>query len=119
MGRRATLRQARERVRALGRLLVAGAIMAGLSLNAPRDAHATITATVGFTPDVISPHLASTLRIVLSNTDAEDATALTLTQSLPAGVVVAPLPNLSNTCGGAVAIVPGGTTLMLTAGVIP
>lgn len=82
-------------------------------------AHASIGATLSFTPDGVASREPTTLRSVLSNTDNQPATILAVTMSLPAGLFVAPLPNLVNTCGGSLAVTPGGTTLTLSGGVIP
>ena len=63
----------------------------------------------------------STLAIVLLNPNSSTATGVALTDSLPAGVVVAnPLVVGTNSCGfSTAAIVAGGTSIPLSGGTIP
>jgi uncharacterized repeat protein (TIGR01451 family) len=62
----------------------------------------------------------STLTITLINPNAGAATLTApLTDTLPAGVVIAPAPNEANTCGGVVTATAGGSTVTLTGGAIP
>jgi uncharacterized repeat protein (TIGR01451 family) len=78
--------------------------------------------TIGkaFTPASINAGGVSTLTITLINPNAGPATlSAPLTDTLPAGVVIAPTPNASNTCGGAVTAVAGAGTVTLTGGAIP
>ena len=52
-------------------------------------------------------------------TNLSNATALTglaFTDNLPAGIEVAAVPNVFNTCGGTVTAVPGSTVITLTGG---
>jgi len=79
------------------------------------------TAAKGFIPVSITAGGVSTLTIVLSNPNLVAATlTAALTDSLPAGVVVAATPNASTTCGvGVVTALAGGATVTLTGGAIP
>lgn len=80
-----------------------------------------IAPTLGkaFSPATINAGGVSTLTITLSNPNASVATLTApLVDTLPSGVVVAPTPNVSTTCGGvgAPVAVAGGTTVTLPAG---
>jgi Ice-binding-like len=72
-----------------------------------------------FNPISINEGGISTLTITLNNTDPLDAVLLSgLVDTLPLGVVVAPVPNVSTTCGGSgvpIAIA-GGLTVTLPPG---
>ena len=72
-----------------------------------------------FSPLAISAGASSVLTIVLSNSNATVATLTgSLTDNLPAGVVVASVPNATTTCSGAAppAAVAGGSAVSLLAG---
>lgn len=73
----------------------------------------------GFSPVSISAGGISLLTITLSNSHTTVATLTSLfTDTLPTGVVIAPTPNVSTTCGGAGAVsaTAGGSTVTLAAG---
>jgi uncharacterized repeat protein (TIGR01451 family) len=59
-----------------------------------------------------------TITIQNPNTGAA-ATGLAFTDNFPAGLVVAPTPNLNNTCGGTATAVAGASSASLTGGSIP
>ncbi len=91
--------------------------IATLTVNTP----ALIPPTVGkaFSPATINAGGNSTLTITLSNTDTSNATlSAPLTDTLPSGVVVAS-GGQSNTCGGTLTAVVGGSTVTLTGASIP
>ncbi|RYD15075.1 MAG: DUF11 domain-containing protein, partial [Lysobacteraceae bacterium] len=70
-----------------------------------------------FAPTTIATGGTSTLTITLTNANASVATLdAVLTDNLPAGVVVAPTPNASTTCGGSVSATAGGSTVSLASG---
>jgi len=72
-----------------------------------------------FSPASINAGGVSTLTVILSNLNATVATLTApLTDTLPSGVLIAPIPNLTTTCGGvgAPAAVAGGTTVTLPVG---
>jgi hypothetical protein len=69
-----------------------------------------------FSPTAILSGGTSILTITLSNADVTDAAITTLTDTLPADLVVSGDP--STTCGGTVAATIGGSTVTLTGGSI-
>lgn len=72
-----------------------------------------------FAPNMINVNGVSTLTVTLNNTDSVlNTLTAPLTDNLPAGVVIAALPNVSTTCGGTGAplATPGGTSVTLPAG---
>ena len=85
--------------------------------NNPAPANATLTVVAAlpslaksFMPTSINAGGLSTLTVTLSNLNPTVATLTTpLVDTLPSGVVIAPLPNGTTTCGG-------GTTVTATAG---
>ncbi len=73
-----------------------------------------------FSPATINAGGVSTLTITLINPNAGAATLTApFTDTLPAGVLIAPIPNASTTCGGVVTATAGGSTVTLTGGAIP
>lgn len=76
----------------------------------------TPTLSKTFSPAIIDPNGVSTLTITLGNpnTSAAELTAA-LTDTLPAGVVIAPTPNAGTTCSGfgAVVATAGASTVTL------
>lgn len=69
-----------------------------------------------FAPASINAGGLSTLTITLSNTNGSLADlSAALIDTLPAGVSVAAIPGVVNTCGGAVTANPGATTVTLSA----
>jgi hypothetical protein len=72
-----------------------------------------------FAPSTINAGGVSTLTVTLNNSDAVlNTLTAPLTDNLPAGVVIAAVPNASSTCGGVGAplATPGGTSVTLPAG---
>ena len=107
--------------------IVAGALVTSNGNNpAPAIATLTVVSAIpppslskAFSPSTINAGGVSTLTITLSNPSAQIATLTApLVDTLPAGVVVAPVPNIATTCGGAgVPIAVGGAnTVTLPAG---
>src|SRR5215212_9161182 len=75
-----------------------------------------------FTPISIAAGGISRLRVTIFNPNAFQLTNATWTDNLVGvqpGLVIANPVNLSNTCGGSVTAVAGGTTLSLSGGVVP
>jgi uncharacterized repeat protein (TIGR01451 family) len=106
--------------------IVAGALVTSTGVNlAPAIATLTVivlpppTLSKAFNPSIINAGGISTLTITLSNPSASVATLTApLVDTLPAGVLIAPIPNVATTCGGAGAplAVAGGSTVTLPAG---
>lgn len=75
---------------------------------------------VTFSPVTIPAGGVATKTITLINPNSTDATLTApLTDTLPAGLVIAAVPNVTNTCGGVVTANPGGNMVTLTGGMIP
>jgi Ice-binding-like/IPTL-CTERM motif len=73
------------------------------------------TVAKAFNPSSNGPGGVSTLTITLANANATAATLSTsLVDPLPSGVVVAPSPNASTTCGGTVTATAGGSSITLS-----
>ena len=73
-----------------------------------------------FDPENIAIDGTSVLTITLfnSSTDTDDPIT-SLSDNLPADLLVAPVPNASNTCGGVVSAPAGGGTVSMIGGTIP
>ena len=93
---------------------------ATISLNSgPPSVTAVPTLGKAFSPATINAGGVSTLTVTLSNPDPAVATLTgPLVDTLPSGVVIAPTPNASTTCGGSGAPVAaaGSSTVTLPAG---
>jgi hypothetical protein len=77
------------------------------------------TLSKAFSPSTINPGGTSTLTVSLFNSNPTVATLTSaLVDTLPTGVVVAPVPNATTTCGGGVTAVAvaGGNTVSLPVG---
>jgi hypothetical protein len=76
-----------------------------------------------FSPDTINVGGVSTLTIMLSNPNATDATlTAALVDTLPVGVLIAPLPNVATSCtgvGAPIALAGGGTVTLPLGRLIP
>jgi LPXTG-site transpeptidase (sortase) family protein len=77
-----------------------------------------------FQPDAVAPDGISTLTITLTNNSASPLVNVSASDTLPgtlsAGLVVAPVPNASTSCGaGTVTAAPGTKTISLSGGTIP
>lgn len=99
----------------------ANSALATLTVN-PAAGSGAVAPTVAksFSPVLINAHDVSTLTIILSNpsNDTDDTNA-TLTDILPAGVVIADPKNVTNSCGGTLTAKPGTDTIVLSGGTIP
>src|SRR5581483_552381 len=105
--------------------LPAGALQTSNGNNAaPAVATLTVVPASGppllskaFSPATINAGGVSTLSITLINPNGSPATLTApLTDTLPAGLVIADTPNASTTCGGVVSAPAGGNTVTLPAG---
>lgn len=92
--------------------------IAGLALIAER-ANASVAINKSFNPISVVVNQPSTLTIELSNPNLIPANNTTFSDTLPAGVIVAPSPNLTNSCGGTVTATAGSGVVTLTNGTIP
>ncbi len=97
-----------------------GDVSAELTVHTP----STLTISKAFYPDIVNPDGLSTLTITLENSNPANLVDATLSDTLPGtttnGVVVAPIPNTSTTCGSAViTATPGSQTISMTNGTIP
>lgn len=73
---------------------------------------AALTATKSFAPATIAPGGASTLTITIANPNGTAATAVSFTDTYPAGVTNAATPNAATTCsGGTLTAAAGGASL--------
>ena len=67
-----------------------------------------------FTPNVVKPGDSSRLRITFYNPVAQQGTNLTLTDTLPAGVVISGTPSPSTTCVGGTVTTPAANQVRIT-----
>jgi hypothetical protein len=75
--------------------------------------------TKSFNPTQIPQNGASTLTLNITNPNTNvPFTGVAFTDSLPAGLVVAATPNLSNTCGGTATAAAGSGTVSLSGGAL-
>lgn len=73
-----------------------------------------------FTPASIAAGGVTNLKITLTNPNAAAVTGISVTDSLPAGMVIASPANSATTCSlGAVTATPGGITLALSGATLP
>ncbi len=87
---------------------------------APMAAFASVGLNKSFAPTNVSAGQTSTLTVILLNSNAAPATAVTFTDTLPGSVVVANPANASTTCvGGAVTATPGNGSYSFSGGTIP
>lgn len=75
--------------------------------------------TKAFSPSTIVSGATSTLTLTISNYNASTLTPITVADSLPTGMVVAPIPNASTTCGGVVTASAGAGSVSLANGSLP
>lgn len=110
-----------------GRALAAAAgdvTMAGTNTvggcSAPVAAAGGVALGKAFLPAIINAGGVSVLTITLSNNNAGVATlSAPLTDTFPSGVVIAPTPNASTTCGGGVVSTGASTVSLSTGSTIP
>lgn len=91
--------------------------IAGLTLFAGR-ADASIAINKSFTPISVSVNQPSVLTIDLFNANLTPANNVTFSDNLPAGLLVAPSPNITSTCGGTITANSGTGVITLTNGTI-
>jgi uncharacterized repeat protein (TIGR01451 family) len=77
------------------------------------------TLSKAFSPAAVAANINSTLTITLSNTYANPQRGTAFTDTYPAGLVNAPAPGASTTCGGTVTAAAGGGSVALSGATIP
>ena len=96
--------------------LAGGLTATGLSATLTVDSG---TLSKAFAPTQIGIDGVSTLTFTVTNAAGNPLlTGLAFTDTLPAGVVVAPAPNVVNTCGGTVTATAGSGTIALAGGTL-
>lgn len=99
-----------------------GGEVSGTAFSAgPAEAALTIEAapefSKAFSPQTMAVESVSTLTFVIDNSASQlSADSLAFTDNLPAGLEVAAMPAISNTCGGTVAASAAATTIQLSGG---
>ncbi len=97
----------------------AGNITANLTVRTP----STLTMVKDFDPNIVGPEGRSRLTITLENSDTTALVDVTLLDILPGGtsdgVVIAPTPNPTTTCGSGVITFPDSQTIQMAGGTIP
>ncbi|HMK44253.1 MAG TPA: SdrD B-like domain-containing protein, partial [Dissulfurispiraceae bacterium] len=91
-----------------------------VNANASLTYNSSLSATKGFSPSSVSSGGRSTVTIRLANAGATALTNVSVTDPLPAGMVVAPTPNAYTTCAGstAIAAAAGAGTVTMTGAAI-
>ena len=83
----------------------------------------TLTMEKDFDPNIVGPEGRSRLTITLENTGTTELVDVTLDDILPGntsdGVVIAPDPNPTTTCGSGSITFPDSRTIQMTGGTIP
>jgi uncharacterized repeat protein (TIGR01451 family) len=77
-----------------------------------------VSLTKAFTPNAIPIGGVSALVLTIRNTNGFPLTDLNVTDTLPAGLTIAPTAGIVNTCAGTVTANPGGSTIQLTGGTV-
>ena len=83
-----------------------------------------LAVTKNFQPTTVNANGLSTMTINLDNSSSSNLINASVTDALPGsgtdGVVVAPIPNASTTCGtGVISAIPGSSTVSMSGGIIP
>ena len=94
-----------------------GASLVSLAIAGP--AHALINVNKTFTPDAVAANQPSKVTFYFLNNGIANATALAFTDTLPAGMFVAPTPNVVTNCGGTLTAVAGATSVSFSGGTVP
>jgi uncharacterized repeat protein (TIGR01451 family) len=103
-----------------GRVSAAVRISLALTLSLlGTAAWADLGVNKSFNPISASINQPSTLTIDLINANSAAATGTSVTDTLPAGLVIASPPNVSTTCGGTLNASAGGPAVSLSGGTVP
>jgi uncharacterized repeat protein (TIGR01451 family) len=103
---------------------VSGDLTSSLGNSGPASDSLAVTTAPTFSKSFASATVAAgapvTLSFVINNTvNPLAATTLAFTDNLPAGMLVAPSANLSNSCGGTATAAPGSGSISLSGGSVP
>lgn len=98
----------------LGRWLPRVALLAATGLAHP----ALASFTQAFSPATVAPDTAALLTFTIQNQGATPLTGASFSNVLPAGMTLATPALASNTCGGMLTAVDGGTTISLSSGAV-
>ena len=88
------------------------AATANNTANDPTSIIAKPTIAKSFAPAVIANGGTSTMTLVVTNSAAIALTDVAFTDPFPSGMIVAPVPNLSSTCGGTLSGGGGGNNFL-------
>ena len=105
--------------------IAAGAITTtqGITNATPFSANLASQQNVGvqksFTPAAAAPNVPVTLTLRINNSLGVGLTGISLTDNLPANMLVAPAPSATNTCGGSFNPAAGAGSFVLTGGTLP
>lgn len=96
----------------------------GMSNHQPTSATLTNLSSVRvikkFSPNPVSPGSTSTLTLDITKVGIGiGLTGLGMSDTLLNGLLIAPVPNATNTCGGTLSAPAGGTLIQLTGGALP
>lgn len=109
----------------INNIIPVGAIVSDQGLTNGNEARTSLTtqSNIGvskqFTPNVVKPGERSRLTITLYNPTAQPATDISLTDNLPAGVVVPAGANASTTCMGGVVSTPVNSQVQISGASLP
>lgn len=93
----------------------AAAASANLTINMLAGGGSGMNLSKSFSPTAIAPGAASVLTIQITNSAGVAVSSLSMSDTLPSGVVIAATPNITNTCtSGAVTAPAGGTGISLS-----
>ncbi len=101
-----------------------GSVTSSLGASAPAEATLTVdeaaplSVSMAFEPTAIRAGGVSTLSYTLSNGALIEATSVSLSDTLPAGMAPASDPDASTSCSGALTAPAGGNTISFTGGVL-
>jgi fimbrial isopeptide formation D2 family protein/uncharacterized repeat protein (TIGR01451 family) len=97
-----------------GGLTVSGGGSNGTAAAATLLVYNIPTVAKAFSPAVVTPGVASTMTITLTNTNSVASTATAFTDNYPSNMVNAATPALTNTCGGTATANAGAGSLSLS-----
>ncbi len=105
-----------------GTVIANGGAISNPSPGATATLNVVLPAVISkaFSVSPVGPGQPSRLTVTVTNPNTTALTGSSLTDTLPAGLFIAPTPNAATTCaGGIAAATPSGTTLKLTGATVP